>query len=892
MIDDQKAEEINQLKQEKQWTKLDQLYANLAEAALDFEQRLFLDWERATLLATELNDPAGAINVLENAVHLGGPLEVIAPQIEAIRTAAPDNHKAQLQAQNTYQQLLQTSQLSRMTVDLKAWLKQTESRLEHMLDSESTMELDDSVLDSVDIVSEEFVNADLLSAQATKVNPSTSHQDHENTHQQSQKPIKSAIQANAFQRFTAQFAQEQPLKFIKELPLAIKQQSMTDQEEDRLEALLWRAASTHDQWRLWSQSYEQSFLSGPDEGKHADRTFKLASILEVELKDLDRAIELYSLVLKYNSQHDEAFDRLRSLFKTTENWDLLGKLLTNFSKSSVGRWPLEDRFDMCLEAGDYYFQYLNNSAKAITAWFQALELNPDSKQIFVRLVEIYQKNNKWDASIKVLRKLATLEEDQTKAAFHLYSVGLIQKDYLKDHYLAVRSFDEALDLDPKFMKAFQAIDDTLDSEDQNQGVVERRDRYYRKMLIRAVNHELDESMIAELALQVGKINGSILGRWQEALQAYELVLDYEPMRDEAHLGLIEAQAQIAGPLESMHGAFTWVRRRPQQAIAYLALFERAMQAQQWDQAWCTAITLDAIGHVNPEVKRHLEAGKELLGSQLTRVVNTSEWHLLEWSGFEWGGNGDEWGSLLALLGQEFLSLDSKSARQLGFNVKRDLVPSDESTVVGRVAHYICKHLNLTRPMIWLNSPSNGSLITPVCLSEGYFGLALNREICAKLSIEELACTLTVGLMLTQTSSIFALLPNRNQLLYDLQDALIQTGFKREFNSSNTNTSTIPNPKRSQSIQNLINTISQENGAELNRLCQNLGSIESWLIAIEQTTFRASLLIGSDPRLVQLLMQGLNYISRDQEAERRYKLLLYSVSPPYLKLRSQLQLAWV
>ena len=34
------------------------------------------------------------------------------------------------------------------------------------------------------------------------------------------------------------------------------------------------------------------------------------------------------------------------------------------------------------------------------------------------------------------------------------------------------------------MKAFQAIDDTLGSEDQNQGVVERRDRYYRKMLIK------------------------------------------------------------------------------------------------------------------------------------------------------------------------------------------------------------------------------------------------------------------------------------------------------------------------------------------------------------------------------------------------------------------------
>ena len=896
MIDPQKTLEIDQLKQEKRWTQLDRLYANLAECAENLEQRLFLDWERATLLATELNDPAGAIKVLENAVNLGGPLEVMAPQIEAIRTAAIDNHKAQIQAQDTYQKLLHKSPLSRITVDLKSWLKFTEEYLKQLSVNDSMTELDDSVLDSIDIVSEEFVSEEHLSAQATFVDPIIPHPDHAELDSHSHQQIKTTaaiVSPHGLQRFTDDFAQKHPLNFMKELPLAVKRQTISIQDEDRLEALLWKTATISGQWRLWTQSYEQSFLSGQDiQGKHADRTYKLASILEVELKDFERAIELYSLVLKHEAQHDEAFDRLRTLLKTTEHWDLLGKLLLDFSKSSIKRWSLEDRFDMCLEAGDYYFQHLNNSAKAITAWFQALELNPESKQIFVRLVEIYQKNNKWDACIKVLRKLATLEEDQTKAAFHLYSVGLMQKDHLKDHYLAVRSFDEALDLDPKFMKAFQAIDDTLDSEEQNIGVIERRDRYYRKMLIRAVNHELDESMIAELALQVGKLNGSILGRWQEALQAYELVLDYEPMRDEAHLGLIEAHAQISGPLESMQTAFTWVRRRPQQAIAYLALFERAMQAQQWDQAWCTAIALDVIGHTNHDVQRHLDAGKELLGSQLHKVINTNEWSLLEWSGFEWGGNGDEWGSLLALLGQEFLSLDAKSARTLGLNIKRDLVPSDESSIVGRVAHYICKHLNLTRPMIWLNSPNDGRLITPVCLSEGYFGLALNKEVCSKLSIEELACTLTVGLMLTQANSIFALLPNRNDLLCDLQHALIQTGFKRDFQPTKLMDSATVNTKRSQKIQRLINSIAQENGTELRRICQDLSSIESWLVAVEQTTFRASLLIGADPRLVQLLMKGLKNISLDQEAERRYKLLLYSVSPPYLKLRSQLQLAWV
>ena len=40
-------------------------------------------------------------------------------------------------------------------------------------------------------------------------------------------------------------------------------------------------------------------------------------------------------------------------------------------------------------------RHLKNYAKAITAWFQALEVNPESnQQIFVRLVEVYQKSPK------------------------------------------------------------------------------------------------------------------------------------------------------------------------------------------------------------------------------------------------------------------------------------------------------------------------------------------------------------------------------------------------------------------------------------------------------------------------------------------------------------------
>ena len=46
------------------------LYAQLSGQESRLDQRLFYDWERATLLATELGDPAGH-RVLRDATLLG-----------------------------------------------------------------------------------------------------------------------------------------------------------------------------------------------------------------------------------------------------------------------------------------------------------------------------------------------------------------------------------------------------------------------------------------------------------------------------------------------------------------------------------------------------------------------------------------------------------------------------------------------------------------------------------------------------------------------------------------------------------------------------------------------------------------------------------------------------
>ena len=866
MTDEQITAEINRLRTSQDWRALESLYLQASQRTSVLEERLFFEWERATLLATELQDPAGAISVLSEAERIGGPLEVIAPQIEAIRAELSQDTEVQELTRSLYADWLERYAQHELSAQINTWLQAIPKALKP------------SPLTPTALVTNRHqpISADVTPTSGV---PRRAHQldassDARNTEADYLDP-----RLMAWAQLTSPDRSHQGVSWMNELKKFIALGPLSADEQTQLEPLLWRAAHESKQWRLWVQIFKQHFIhvsmrDAPD----LHRQFQLASIMEIELRDIDDASRLYREVLLREPTHDEAFDRLRALLRVQKQWDELCQVLLTFSQNSVTLREDTDRFDMCVEAGDCYAQQLENYAKAISAWFQALEINSESKQVFVRLLEVYSKAQKWSASIKVLRKLSDLEEDPTKAAFHLYRIGEIQRDQLQDSYLAVRSFDEALDRDPHFMKAFQAIDDTLGDQTGDLNMVERRDRYYRKMLIRAVEHQLDASMIAELGLQVGAINGGPLAQWTEAQRAYELVLEYEPLRDEAHLGLVEVSTQLSGPSAGAERAFTWIRRVPSQPLAYLSFFERSMQAQHWDDAWCAALALEVLQHPHPDVKRHLAAGKELLGARLGRALNPREWKLLEWGQFEWGGAGDEWGSIIAQLTPILTQHITQTPRSLNLNPKRDLIIDHEATLVGRVTSYICNCLNFTLPQLWLCEPPDGRMIAPVCV-QGQIGLGISRTLVEQLSIEELACSLAFGITLTQPNSWLVGMIDQRALLTALESELSD-----------------PPPHEPSEVGARLRAdlqrLSSHQRTSAQSLCAQASTLDAWLVAIEQTAYRAALLICGDVRLISLLVKGSPALSSDSRDEALYKLLLFSVSPHYLTLREQLQMGWL
>jgi tetratricopeptide (TPR) repeat protein len=863
VTEEQMTLEIERLRQAQNWRALNDLYLQASQQSTILEQRLFFDWERATLLATELQDPVGAISVLAEAEKAGGPLDVIAPQIEAIRAELTQVAKVQHQTREIYTDWLKRHPQHPVCVQIKGWLQQTPAPTRIPTPPNRSIPRPSKI-------------------QSDTTRPSHSSLTHapRSTLQSQKTPVEPLDpRLMLWAQLTSSDEHHDALPWINKLKELIALSPLSADEQTQLEPLLWQAAHQSKQWRLWVHIFERNFVHVPNiNAPNIHRQFQLASIMEIELKEIENASRLYQSVLEQDPTHDEAFDRLRELLRVQRRWDDLCQILLNFASHSADVREDTDRFEMCVEAGDCYVQHLENYAKAISAWFQALEIHSESKQVFVRLLEVYNKAQKWTASIKVLRKLSDLEEDHTKAAFHLYRIGEIQRDHLQDRYLAVRSFDEALDRDPHFMKAFQAIDDTLGDQVGDINIIERRDRYYRKMLIRAVDHQLDPSMIAELGLQVGTLNGGPLAQWTEAERAYELVLEYEPLRDEAHLGLVEVSTQLEGPLAGAERAFTWIRRLPSQPLAYLSFFERSMQAQQWDNAWCAALALEVLDHPHPDVKRHLQVGKELLGVCLGRVLKPREWKLLEWGQFEWEGAGDEWGSLISQLTPLLSKFVEHTPRSLNLHPKKDLISDHESTIIGRVTSYICGCLNFTVPRLWLCDPPEGWIIAPICI-QGEVGLGISRTIVEQLSIEELACSLAFGITITQPNSWLVGMLDKRSVLHDLNLILKQDAVSGGLSDLGAR------------LQIELNRLPASQQSAHRALINKAHDLDEWLVAIEQTAYRAALLICGDIRLIHLLLQGSPALSSDPRDECLYKLLLFSVSPHYLTLRKQLQVGW-
>ena len=187
-----------------------------------------------------------------------------------------------------------------------------------------------------------------------------------------------------------------------------------------------------------------------------------------------------------------------------------------------------------LEIGDVYREQLQDLDGAVSAYEEALNIDPSSKAALGKLLQIHLLKRSFTDAIQILQQLVDQAEDNAAKANHAFMLALIFKDELNDLEQAAFYLNETLDADHSRLEAFRTLDELLTS----QHAWKEEERAYRRMIERI---EGDNNTDLEFSLYrgLGEIYRTRLKDKEYAIPAFQLAAERRPKDVKVHEILAE-----------------------------------------------------------------------------------------------------------------------------------------------------------------------------------------------------------------------------------------------------------------------------------------------------------------------------------------------------------------
>ncbi|MBL8914664.1 MAG: tetratricopeptide repeat protein, partial [Archangium sp.] len=200
--------------------------------------------------------------------------------------------------------------------------------------------------------------------------------------------------------------------------------------------------------------YERQIELTGDYRERVKILFRSAAIWEERYQNLVNADACIEAALQVDPQNIQAIKTLERLRKSQGRWDeLIGvvdrhiQLLTNPSEKA----------ELCVEMGDIFHQQLKAVDRAVTAYHQAIELDPRCRPAMHALGMLYERSGNWPFALDMLEREAQVLGQTPEAVELWYRMGKINEDMLIDAGSAKRCFLESLRIDAAYLPAIRAL---------------------------------------------------------------------------------------------------------------------------------------------------------------------------------------------------------------------------------------------------------------------------------------------------------------------------------------------------------------------------------------------------------------------------------------------------
>jgi len=310
--------------------------------------------------------------------------------------------------------------------------------------------------------------------------------------------------------------------------------------------------------------------------------FKLGAIKQAQGQG-KQAINNFEKALQVEPNHAATLQAMVQIYDQLKDWPQVCHYKRLILDNVVDG---QERFKMLVELGDIWSDKANNPQKAIEALEEALELEPQSHVLLHKLLALYQKAQQWERMVDCLERISQLEHNPERKSKYVFTMAQLYRDKIEDQARAVELFNEALDLNPGYLEAFERINKILTSQKD----WPQLERAYRKMLHRIAgkgNVELEFNLWHALGL----IYRDRIGDADKAIEAFRMSSRARPEDMTEHMILSELY-ETANDLDSAIGEYQSILKIDAMRVdPYRKLYTLYLTKKTYDEAWCLAAAL-------------------------------------------------------------------------------------------------------------------------------------------------------------------------------------------------------------------------------------------------------------------------------------------------------------
>ena len=539
--------------------------------------------------------------------------------------------------------------------------------------------------------------------------------------------------------------------------------------------------------------------------------------------------------------------------------------------------PDSDRFRLLVQIGESY-EAASDTESADRFFRQALEIDPNSRLVLNKLLNLYAESENWKRATETLGLLAAQETDTGRKARLLFSIGTMFRDQLEDGAEAVTFFNQALGEDPSLLEAFEAIDRLL-TEAKDWNALQKN---YRKMIERVSGDSSEEGRALQLLLyrNLGEVYRTRLGRYEEAIASFQLASGLAPGDQTIHEILADLYARSgasgAAVIAQHHRL---IELEPFRFESYHTLYDLYLREKQGDKAWCVAGALTLLRQATPEQEafynKHLTAAPKAIA----KAISAEQWRLI------YHADTDVvLSNLFAAVSVSIRDTFSTDLKTLGLKKKDRLDLNDKSLLSNAI-----KQAALAADCGELLAYTKDGVAGVANANLHPAAVVVGKEMLSGKQPRELAFAATRAAALMRPEFYLASIAPKSDAIKPFFYAAVAVV-----------TEQMPADAPVERVQQLAHAMQDLQPPHRGEIESRVKAVleagrnpdlSAWLRHADLTAARAALVASGDLRsAIEQVSKGVNAVGRANEQDRVRDLTLFAVSEHYFQLRSELGLA--